>query len=308
VYFSSTEAPVIDDILSRLVASAHDNGLDIFAWMTTRYADYGVEGREDLACKGYDIRTRTLGRCKGLDVFNEEVVERLESLYSDLAEYEIDGILFQDDLVLRHNEGFGESAAALFKKETGFTLEPEALYVRSGTSRGVDYTPLFWRWASWKNRRLLTVAGRIRSVVREKRPEMKFAVNLMYESVTNPPFALAWLSQDLASAVEIGFDYYSIMAYHRQMQDELNKKPIVIKGFIEKMVEDAVRTVGEPGRVLIKLQTIDWNTGQGLPDSEVVDLIREIRSIKNVSLAVVPYREDFPFHELGRGGGYALAE
>jgi biofilm PGA synthesis lipoprotein PgaB len=309
VYFKTDSAPVVADVLARFIELAHGNGLEIFAWMTSRYADYGIEGRAEFACRGYDIKNRLANRCKGLDLFNPLVVKRLESIYSDLADYDIDGILFQDDLVLRHNEGFGPHAAALFKMELGGrTLDPESLYVRAETGRGIDYTPLFWRWASWKNRRLLKVAGRLRDVVRKKRPGVKFALNLMYESVTNSPSALAWLSQDLAMSVEADFDYYAIMAYHRQMGHELGKRPIVIKGLIEKMVVDAARTVGDPQRVLIKLQTIDWKTGRALPDTEVVELIRRVMATRNVSVAVVPYRGDFPFYELGMGPGYALNE
>ncbi|MDP2689800.1 MAG: poly-beta-1,6-N-acetyl-D-glucosamine N-deacetylase PgaB, partial [Deltaproteobacteria bacterium] len=224
VYFSTSNAPVVEDILGPVARLSHNNGLKIFAWMTTRYADYGVEGDEDLACKGYDLQRREVVRCRGLDIFNEKAVKRLEAIYSDLAGYDIDGILFQDDLVLRHTEGFGPYVSELFSEETGISLDPEALYLRGERADGglrVHYTELFWEWASWKNRRLLTVANRLREAVAKKRPEVKFALNLMYESVTNPPYALAWLSQNLEAASASGFDYYSIMAYHRQMEEEL---------------------------------------------------------------------------------------
>ncbi|MBI1911930.1 MAG: outer membrane protein assembly factor BamD [Deltaproteobacteria bacterium] len=306
VYFKTTHAPVVDDSLSGIIHAARRQDLKVFAWMTTRYADYGIENEDELACRGYDISTRQGFKCKGLDLFNEKAVKRLEALYSDLAEYDIDGILFQDDLVLRHNEGFGTSMSALYKKETGRTINPESLYLRVGEKPSIHYTQLFWEWASWKNKRLLTVAQRLKEVVHKKRPETRFAINLMYESLTNPPFALAWLSQNLEEANKVGFDYYSIMAYHRQMGQELNKDSASIKGMIEKMVEEASRTIGEPHRVLIKLQTIDWKTGAPLSNAEVVDLIRDVKSVKDVSLAVVPYRGDFPFNELGFPNGVAL--
>jgi biofilm PGA synthesis lipoprotein PgaB len=251
VYFKTDHAPVIDDVLGPLVELAHASGLKIFAWMTTRYADYGLEHRDELACTAYDLKRRKEVRCKGLDLFNEEAVEHLEALYSDLAEYAIDGVLFQDDLVLRQTEGF-------------------------------------------------------KGAVRAKNPEELFAINLMYESVTNPPYALAWLSQDLAAAVEVGFDYYSIMAYHRQMENELNKRPIAIRGLIGKMVEDATRTVGEPSKVLVKLQIVDWETGESVDEGEVTEILREISRSKPVSLAVVPYRDDFPYGELSTKSGVAL--
>ena len=309
VYFNTSGAPVIADILSDVADAAHRNGLNIFAWMTTRYADYGVEGREELQCKGYDIAGGGgLTRCKGLDLFNPAAVERIAGIYSDLAEYKIDGVLFQDDLVLRQSEGFGRYAAALFMKETGERLRPEAMYARSADTDAVQYTSLFWKWAAWKNRRLLYVAKRALQAVKKKRPDARFAINLMYESVSNPANSLAWLSQSLGAAVKEGFDYYSIMAYHRQMASELGKDPVAVKTLIEKIAADASRTVGDAGKVLIKFQTIDWKTGQPLSNSEVVELIHAVKGLKGISLAVVPYRRDFPFYELGKAGGVAMLD
>ena len=186
----------------------------------------------------------------------------------------------------------------LFAEETGLSAEPDKLYGRTADGR-LYYTELFWEWASWKNRRLLTVAETLRTAVREKRPEVRFAINLMYESVTNPPYALAWLSQNLDAAVRSDFDYYSIMAYHRQMSTELDKDPAAIRAMIGRMVTDASTAVSDPGSVLIKLQTIDWTTGKALSDSEVVGLLKQVKSTGAVSVAVVPYRGDFPFYELG---------
>ncbi|MBI5970024.1 MAG: tetratricopeptide repeat protein [Deltaproteobacteria bacterium] len=305
VYFKTTHAPVVDDLLSTIVSLSHKHGLKVFAWMTTRYADYGVEDDASADCEAYDLKNSVYARCKGLDLFNEKNIRRLEGIYSDLAACAIDGVLFQDDLVLRYNEGFGPHMQARFRKETGLFINPKDLYSTAPDSPSVQYTSLFWRWAAWKNKRLLEVAGRLRSVVKKRRPDAKFAVNLMYESITNPASALAWLSQDLNAAVKAGFDYYSIMAYHRQMEEELEKGGHEVRGLIREMAEGAAKTVGDPKRVLIKLQTIDWKTGEPLSNSEVVSLIRTLRSTSGVSLAVVPYRSDFPFFELGAAGAAA---
>ncbi len=300
VYYRTDHSPVVADILSTVTELAHRNGLRLFAWMTTRYADYGLEDREDLACRGFDLRSRRLVRCRGLDLFNEEVLRHLEALYRDLASYDIDGILFQDDLMLRQTEGFGSEAGRLFMRSTGRPLDPlEVLKTRADGT--VEYTPAFWRWASWKNRRLLGVAERLRRVVREENPDVKFAINLMYETVTNPAKGLAWLSQDLREAVRSGFDYYSIMAYHRQMAGELGRTPDYIDALIKEMVKDATAVVGSPAKVLIKIQTVDWNTGEPVDDGEVVGLWKEIAALGDVSLAVMPYRQDLPLYELGLG-------
>ncbi len=296
VYFKTAHAPVVEDILAFILRESHKKGLKVFAWMTTRYADYGLEGRKDIACKGYDLELKEFQRCKGLDVLNKKAVSHLVKLYEDLAKYPIDGILFQDDLVLKHTEGFSKASFNAFKA-------PESLYIRSDDSEYVGYTPLFWEWVSWKNRRLLSVADELKRAVRKRNPEVKFAINFMYESVLNPPSALAWFSQDLSKAVESGFDYYSIMAYHRQMGDELGKDPREIAVIIGEMVDEAVDIVGDPSKVLIKLQTIDWQTGKELPSGEVVRLIRRVRGKAPVSVALVPYRSSFPLKTLNLKAG-----
>ena len=303
VYFTTKESPVVEDILGPVLDMAHKKGLKVFAWMTTRYADYGLEDRKDLGCKAYDFNTKDIVPCKGLDLFNEDAVAHLERLFHDLALYPIDGILFQDDLVLKHHEGFGPYSQVLFEKNTGKRLVPGKLY---GNGVGGErnylnplYTPVFWKWAAWKNKRLLEVATRVRTAVKKKNPEVKFAINLMYESVSNPPYAMAWLSQSLDEAVKQGFDYYAVMAYHQQMQNELNKGPYEIQSLIQKMTKEAVRLVGDPQKVIMKFQIIDWNTSQPLPDQEVIGLLSKVKEVNNVSLAVVPYRKNFPFEELG---------
>ena len=299
VYFYTKHAPVVDDMLPKVLALAHARGLKVYAWMTTRYADYGVEDDPGLACRSYDLVGKTFSRCAGLDLFNEAAVKRLEAIYSDLADADIDGILFQDDLVLRHNEGFGTQMTTLFRKDTGRVAAPEALYMPASNASPVRYTPLFWEWAAWKNKRLLEVASRLRAVVHKKRPDALFAINLMYESITNPPMALAWLSQDFSETVKTDFDYYSIMAYHKQMEDELGAAPQTVRDMIRIMASTASRTVKDPNRVLIKLQTIDWKTSKPLPQGDIISLIRDVRKVSGCSIALVPYRRDFPFDALG---------
>lgn len=295
VYFETRGSPIIADVLKPILGMAHKKGLRVFAWMTTRYADYGLEDRKDLSCKAYDFYSKEIVSCKGLDLFNEEAVYHLEKLFSDLAEYPIDGILFQDDLMLKHNEGFGKYSEALYKKDTGKQFTPAELYADEENLR---YTPEFWRWAAWKNKRLLQVAMKIKAVVKNKNPDAKFIINLMYESVSNPTYAMAWLSQSLDEAVKYGFDYYAIMAYHRQMQDELKKRPDEIQAMIERMADDAVKIAGEPEKVVMKFQTIDWNTSKPLPDKDIITLLNKVKESDNISLAVVPYRRDFPFEKL----------
>ncbi len=295
VYFKTTHAPVVADILGSVIKIAHARGIRIFAWMTTRYAGYGLDWRNDLKCKAYDISSGALVHCRGMDLFNDEVLHHLEGLYADLAEYELDGILFQDDLVLRHTEGVGRYAEAYYREEMGLALVPSDMYRVDGEG-AVYYTPEFWKWAHWKNRRILEIARRLMRVVKERRPETEFAINLMYETLSNPRYALAWLSQDLSAAIREGFDYYAVMAYHRQMGAELGESNVKIKALIEHMTSDAVQIVGDPHKVLIKLQSIDWETSHPIAEREIYDIMKGVGKVKGVSLALFPYRTDIPLN------------
>ena len=296
VYFKTSFAPVVSDILTPVLKIAKKYDLKVFAWMTTRNAVYGLKGRGDLRCKAFDFESNSLSECKGLDLFNDEVVRYLEGLYRDLAKYPIDGILFQDDLILRHNEGFGAAASSKFVKAYKESFNPELFYgdieELKNSKYSVEYTKKFWKWASWKNKYILSVASRLMDVARDENPELKFAINMMYEAAYMPSQALAWLSQSLKAAKEVGFDFYSIMAYHRQIEDELG---IDFKGslkVISDMIKYASQEIGDTRKLLIKLQLVDWNSLDRVSANELEDILK-ILSNKDVNIAFSPYERFF---------------
>ena len=300
VYFRTTHAPVLGDVLTPVIRIARKEGLRVFAWMTTRYADYGLKGSR---CRAYDFR-KGLVYCRGLDLFDEKAMEYLEALYEDLARYPIDGILFQDDLILRYNEGFGEKASYLFKKETGYPLDPGLLYrdvrpLPNGRYR-VRYTDLFWKWAEWKSRHLMEVAKRIMTRAKKRNRNIRFAVNLMYETAYKPKEALAWLSQSLEGARKAGFDYYAIMAYHRQIQEELGLNREETLEVLSKIADYARKGIDSPEKVLIKIQILDWKTREWISAGEVEEILKGMKE-KGVSIALSPYKGYPSFRKTGIG-------
>ncbi|MBI5894117.1 MAG: hypothetical protein HZB79_10845, partial [Deltaproteobacteria bacterium] len=76
------------------------------------------------------------------------------------------------------------------------------------------------------------------------------------------------------------------------------KESPYIERLIESMTREAVERVGSPSKVIMKVQTVDWNTSRPLADKEVLELLKRINNVNNVSLAVVPYRIDFPFNAM----------
>jgi poly-beta-1,6-N-acetyl-D-glucosamine N-deacetylase len=298
VYFETGRAPVVADALSPMIRAARKNGLNIWAWMTTRYTAWGADRYR---LRAYDFSKKTIVPAFGRDLFDDREVADLVGLYQDLAVYDIDGILFQDDLVLKHNEGVGESAERLF----GSPIRPETFYVdpyRSPDGNKYyarEYTDRFWEWSRFKASRLADVEQAIVEGTREVRPGLKFAVNLSYESVTRPDMALAWLSQDINRFLSNGTDYVFIMAYHRQIMKEKGlSDPGQAGGLLAEIASRAVPAVGEPSRIGIKLQVMDWETGRPIPPEELKRTASYLGRTDTISLIVVPYVQDAPFTEI----------
>ena len=303
VYFETAYAPVVDDILGKIAEIAHRNGIDLFAWITTRYADFDLDGHPEYRCKSYNFETKKMEVGRGFNLFHPDVLKRLEGLFSDLGRYPIDGILFQDDLILRHNEDFSIEANKAFLKEFGFSPHPDIFYIDpyqsdSGKYYVKAYTDRFWTWANWKNRWLMDVTKRLMSAAKESNPNLQFGINLYYETVLNHSNAVAWFSQSLSEALENNFDYYAIMAYHRQTMKELNMEEKKAFDLMAEVSQKAVKLVGDPSKVLMKVQILDWKNYEVIPQKEVEEILSGILEQGEVSLAFVPYIHQFPLHLL----------
>ncbi len=294
VYFQTKHAPVVAPLLPRLVWIGHRHGLKVFAWMETRKMPLRHPDPEGARAIGYSFETGTLEPLGMWSIFDEVVQQKLVDLYEDAVRSGIDGILIQDDLVMRHCEDFSPKAVALFEKETGKVLEPEALYQapfkdsygRWCVSR---YTDTFWEWSRWKNEKLLKIANKLIQASRAANPQIEFAMNFMYESVTDPKNALAWLSQSLVGSTKLPIDFYAIMAYHRQIKNELNLTDEGTYEKISNMTANALKLINDPNKVLMKVQLKDWSTGRQVPAVEADEVFRRINAKGRVSLAFIPY-------------------
>lgn len=308
VFFKTDHALVIDDILGKIAEIVHRHGLELFAWMTTRYATYGVDKHTDYRSRIYNFETKKMEIGRGFNLYHPDVLKRLEGLFRDLGRYPIDGILFQDDLILRHNEDFSIEANKAFLKDFGYSPHPDIFYVEpyksdSGKYYVKGYTDQFWSWAKWKNRHLMEVAKRLVAAARESNPKLQFAVNLYFEAVLNDTNGVAWFSQTLEEALKKEFDYYAIMAYHRQAMKGRN---IELKESIDLMAEaaqKAVKSSGDPSRVMMKIWILDWKSNEAVgyelaPQKEIEDILGRVLEQGEVSLAFVPYTHQFPLHQL----------
>ncbi|MCX8117351.1 MAG: tetratricopeptide repeat protein [Desulfobacterota bacterium] len=308
VFFKTGHAPVVDDLLGRISEIARRHGLDLFAWVTTRYATYGTDSNPAYRSRFYNFETKRMELGRGYNLFHPEVLNRLEGLFRDLGRYPLDGILIQDDLILRHNEDFSPEANRAFLKEFGYSPHPDLFYIEpyksdSGKYYVKGYTEQFWTWARWKNGYLMSVADRLISAARESNPRLQVALNLSFETVLNDSNGMAWFSQTLSEALKRDIDYYAVMAYHRQAMKGRN---IALKESIDLMAEaarKAIESVGDPHRVMMKIWILDWKSNEAVglelaPKQEIAEILEKILKQGDVSLAFVPYTHQFPLHQL----------
>jgi hypothetical protein len=240
---------------------------------------------------------------RGFNLFHPDVLKRLEGLFRDLGRYPIEGILFQDDLTLRHNQDFSNDANKAFLKEFGYAPHPDRFYIdpyksKSGKYYVKAYTEDFYAWANWKNRWLMNVAQQLMAAARESNPNLQFAINLNYEAVLNQNNAVAWFSQTLSEAIEKDFDYYVVMAYHRQAMREINMEVEKAIALMAEVAQKAIQLVGDPSKVMMKFQIYDWKSYEVVPQKEVEEILAGILNHGEMSLAFYPYLESFPLQLL----------
>jgi biofilm PGA synthesis lipoprotein PgaB len=294
VYFKTDYAPIVDDVLSELISIAHKNNIKIFVWMETLRCPWAIEEHPEWRSKVFDINKREIFSIDKLDLFNKEVQDYLINLYTDLAKYPIDGVLFQDDLILTHAEGFSQSALDKYKNDFKEEFLPAGLFVKHGFEGrkipGDIYS--FKLWTNWKAKNLLDFTAKIQNAIKKINPNMFFCYNCYYEDIIFPERALAWFSHSLIEAQNYGFDYYFIMAYHRQMKKELvlNEKRLIratksLGWRLSKMIRN-------PQKAVIKIQTLDWDSKESIKDSEIDKFYGLLVRNRNVGIVFIPYYKD----------------
>jgi hypothetical protein len=98
--------------------------------------------------------------------------------------------------------------------------------------------------------------------------------------------------------LEKNFDYYALMAYHRQTMKELNMEEKKAIELMAEVAERAVRLVGDPSKVLMKIQILDWGNDEVVPQKEIEEILAGVLNHGAVSLAFVPYISQFPLYSL----------
>lgn len=289
VYYETQHACTVYDLLSDVVKAAHDNNIKLYAWMATRSLSF-LKYKENMSMSLSASGGHETGY--GANIFKKEVRDILLGLFEDLAKYEIDGILFQDDFIIKYTEGSDRYAAFLFKEETGIEVKSENFFksVKTYNGRKVfsEYTENFYTWAEWKSSQLSLLFKELKERAKTHNPKIKFAANIYYETPIDEKAGIAWYSQNLTALKNAGADYFAVMGYYEQISDEKKLDRVSAAEYIGKIAESAIKMAGSEKAVIMKLQSKSFK-GAGMLSYDDYKLVcRRTRLAGDISYATVP--------------------
>lgn len=269
VYYHTDVSCTVFDLLDYIIPYAKKYDIDVFAWMATRSLSflkerYGFETEE---------RDGNIQYGYGVNIFQSDVQKDLVDLFVDLSKYDIDGILIQDDFILRMGEGISE-------------LSKERYYVDYGKlplKNDID-------WYIWKMESLSSFLEKIKYEVKKVNPKIKIAVNIYYETPLFEESGLKWYAQSIDRYKKLDFPYFAVMAYHRQIMDELNINFMGVLTYINNMSISLHRKL-ESQNILMKIQIREFNKSRNKLDDTEVKSVCNLISNYGFGIIYVPFEE-----------------
>ncbi|MDD3627124.1 MAG: poly-beta-1,6-N-acetyl-D-glucosamine N-deacetylase PgaB [bacterium] len=271
---NSIGIPVAAKNTEQIINKCHENGIRIFAWMPTSKIPHIIQKYPDCRVLRYDYEKKAYVKEEKGSIFVAEFRNSVKKIFEDMGKYNFDGLLFQDDLMLRVSEDYHPEAIKKFQEDFGFIPEPNSLFQR--TKGGMSFTTnVFWYWARWKTKELMKYAIELQNEVKKNNPDIEFIYDAYYDFLENYDYGISWESNDVELALLSGFDRVAIMSYHRQIAEELG---ITNDGAIDKFkgYTDFLKTKFPDdfkSRIILKVQTRDFNTLERIPNEEINKLM-----------------------------------
>jgi len=244
VFFRTDEALVMNESISGAVRAAHARGFKIWVTLPARHLPWFKVPADERDLR-YDPVQKRMAPTAALDLFNPTTLKRLERFFLDFAATGADGIVVDEDPWIDPWEGFGPGARAGFLQDFGEPLRPDRLISLPAGGRKTDLgpesvgTPLFWRWAGWKNREVLNRLAEVIKRVRGGYPGLDWVYMVSADSVMRPSLALARSGVDLLEAKQHGFDYFgTALPLHSKRDD-----PLALLNRLVDLIGDSNRVI-----------------------------------------------------------------
>jgi hypothetical protein len=255
LYFVNPLFKAVRPVLDNWAPEFLRGEVGLWAWMGGRYFSWLKDSRF-LDREWRNGQRRIIPR---LDLFNPEAEQLLVSLFRELAQKPIRGILIQDDLMLGRYEGFSNWGKAYFTMATGLPADERLMSQNSSAQARA--------WERVKCERLMQILEKIVMACKAVNPQLKIAMNIHYEMPLAPGQARSWYAHEVPALAASSLDYLYLMAYHRQIKSELGMSETANRLYFAKMAAAALESFGP--KLVLKLQVRDWQTSAPIPLAEL---------------------------------------
>ena len=288
LYFPNRHLPVRADIFSHVAWQLRTRaGVNVYAWMpVTAFVlpqpdpDWMVWAQDGDAARISDTHYRRLS------VFRPQAEQWIDEIYEDLGRHAyMDGVLFHDDGLLTDFEDLNPHAVTFYEQHGlgDFDLSE----VRADPE-------LLRRWTQLKTQALTDFTLRRAATLRRERPRLKTARNLFARPVLQTE-SQHWFNQSLNNFAE-HYNYTAIMAMP-WMEGADNPRR-----WLRKLVKAANNTGVHPDKVVMELQSRDWNTGEHVDSHELAAQMQLMARSGFIHFAYYPddFLQDRPALDLVR--------
>ncbi|UOD34177.1 family 10 glycosylhydrolase [Deferribacteraceae bacterium V6Fe1] len=267
VYFKSEIACTVFDLLDLIIPYARKHDIKVFAWMATRSLSF----LKDTHKLELEFRDGNIQNGYGINIFDKNARNSLIELFKELAMYDIDGILIQDDFILRMNEGLSDLSKSRYYVDYG----------KLPDNKDDD-------WYKWKLLNLSGFLDELRYETKKINPKIRFAVNIYYETPVYPEKGLKWYAQSLEQYKKLGFSYFAVMAYHEQIMDELKINFQNTLSYLNTMLNKMSKLL-YPENILVKVQVREFNNEKTKIPKYKIDKVCELIKNYNAGIVLVPF-------------------
>lgn len=269
VYFKSEIACSVFDLLDLIIPYAKKYDIKVFAWMATRSLSFLKESYRNEE----ELRDGNIQKGYGINIFDKGARSALIQLFKELAVYDIDGILIQDDFILRMNEGLSDLSKSRYYIDYGKLPDKN------------DFD-----WYKWKMLNLSEFLDDLRYEAKKINPKIKFAVNIYYETPVYPEKGIKWYAQSLEQYKKLGFSYFAVMAYHEQIIDELKINFHDTLSYLNMMLNKMLKLL-HPENILVKIQVREFNNEKTEISKYRINKICELIKNYNTGIVLVPFED-----------------
>ena len=289
VYFNSKVACTVSNMLPEIVEAGKRNGVLVYAWMATRSLSFLKT--QDKMSLSFTPNGYTSGY--GANIFNRDVRDAIKRLMMEIADTGVDGILIQDDFIMKFSEGADLLSCGRFTADTGIACTAENLfdirYNDDGSRRFGNATANGERWYQWKAEQLQDLFKEMKDATRIINPNMKWALNIYYETPVYPHQGLAWYAQDMKGIWEAGADYVAVMTYQDQIMREKQLDRSGFLQFISDLSRASLRSsLVDKSRVIFKVQATEFGSGNPVQTESLELLCNRLRREGSQSIVQLP--------------------